>query len=244
MKTNLLLEIQKITKREEPVKVLLPMPGYLFVQDYGRSVEGDMDEISKLLGMKEWFLFKTEGNSPEKELLTKFLLELERRVKPGREYEGCVLVELTGEEQEKEIAEFLSYINTQRHRLQFIYTTKETENVEKIRKQLAKECFVRVVYGECYTPQEQMELLCEMLGQYQFVMDDGAKSEFLCFCEEKQWKKEDTVRRQLQNMADEMVYEKMLEGNTRDTVIGGMELEGIIDKMKEKTVTRRQIGFI
>lgn len=244
MKTNLLLEIQRITKREEAVKTVLPMPGYLFVQDYGRTIDEDMDEITGLLGMQEWFFFKTEGQSFEKDLLTKFMLELECRAKPGREYEGCVLVEVTGEEGEKEMAEFLSYINSQRHRLQFLFTTRELHNVEEIRKQLAKECFVRVVHGECYTPQQQMELFKEMLAQYQYTLDDNAESLLLSFCEEKQWNKEDTIKRHLQNMADEMVYEKMLEGSAEDTVVNERELESVIDKNKEIKVTRRQIGFI
>jgi len=244
MKTNLLLEIQQITEREAQVKVPLPMPSYLFVQDYGRNVEEDMAEISKLMGMQDWFLFKAEGGCFEKDILTKFLLEQECRAKPGREYEGCVLVELTGEENRKEIEEFLSYINTQRQRIQFVFTTKVTENVDLIRKQLAEECFVRVVYGECYTSQEQMELFHTILQRYPFVLDEGAEVQLLKFLEEKQWKKEDAVKRQIQNMVDEMVYEKMLSEQGKNPVITIEELTPIIDKMKEKTMSRRQIGFV
>ena len=89
-----------------------------------------------------------------------------------------------------------------------------------------------------------MELFNGMLERYQLALDTGAKYRLFSFLEEKQWKKEDAVKRQLQNMVDEMVYEKMLSENGRNTMIIEEELTDVIDKMKEKTMNRRQIGFV
>ena len=67
MKSNLLLEIEKILSRKGLLQEALPIPRYFFVERYGRSIENEMKEITALLGKKEWFFFKTgykeNGNS-------------------------------------------------------------------------------------------------------------------------------------------------------------------------------------
>ena len=73
MKSNLLQELEQIAAYEEQMKIPLPIPSYLFVQKYGRSIEDEMPQIAGLLGKKEWFIFKADS-SQEKSLLNRFLV--------------------------------------------------------------------------------------------------------------------------------------------------------------------------
>ena len=149
-------------------------PESKFVQNYGRSIEAEMPQIAELLGKKDWFFFRADV-SQEKSILNRFLVEQECKSSVGREYEGCILLELTGAENEKELFEFINYIEEQKHRLTCIYTTRESEEATGIKKKLASFGFVRQIDGECFDAYEQLEVFEMTIKEYQFSITGGAR---------------------------------------------------------------------
>jgi len=243
MKSNLLQEMGRIFAREEEMKHPLPMPIYLFIQNFGRSIEDDMKEIAELFHKKQWFSFKTGHRETDRSILAKFLLEQECQSSIGKEYDGCVLVELSGEEPENELAEFLDYINEQKERLNCIFTMKPTDAVADVRRQLAADSFLRVIYGEKYDAFEQIEIFLGILEKYQLTLDESAQKEVRDFCKEKEWKEIDTVEIQISNIAKEIVYEKYLEEEQQNRHVTREEVLKALSRLEEPQ-KKRQIGFV
>jgi len=243
MKSNLLQEIQRIFVREEVMKYPLPMPTYLHVQSYGRSIEDDMKEIAELLHKKQWFSFKTNHRENDRSILAKFLLEQECRSSLGKEYDGCILVELSGEEKENELGEFLDYIDEQKERLNCVFTIKSTETVPDIRKHLTTNRFLRVIYGEKYDAYEQIEIFLGILEKYQLQLDEQAQKEVRDFFKEKEWLESDTVEILISNMAKSIVYEKYLEEETQNKLVTREDVLKALNRLEEPQ-KKRQIGFL
>lgn len=255
MKSNLLQELEQIVAYEDQMDMVLLIPSYLFVRKYGRSVEAEMPEIAALLGKKEWFFFRADI-SQEKSILNRFLIEQECKTNVGREYEGCILLELTGAENEKELLEFLNYIESQRQRLTCIYTTRESKEAAEIKKKLSVYGFVRQIDGESFDAFEQLEIFENTLKKYQFSITGGARIKLAEWFRKKKWQEEDAVITQIQNMAKSVIYQKLLNmkpdiesskkasGEKKEVFLGKEEIENIIQETEGKTETKRQIGFV
>lgn len=255
MKSNLLQELEQIIAHEDRMDVTLPIPSYLFVQKYGRSIEAEMPEIAALLGKKDWFFFRADARE-EKSILNRFLIEQECKSNIGREYEGCILLELTGEENEKELFEFLNYIEEQGHRLTCIYTTKESDDAAEIKKKLASYGFVRQIDGECFDAYEQLEIFENTIKEYQFFITGGARIRLAEWFRKKEWLEQDAVVTQIQNMAKSVVYQKLLNqkpdlessvetsNGKAEVFLGKEDIENAIREAEGKTATKRQIGFV
>lgn len=244
MKSNLLSEMQQILDHEEMMNVALPIPTYLYVQRYGRDIEEEMPEISRALGQKEWFPFSTNNQQKEGNLLRHFKMELERHSGLGKEYAGSVLIELSGEEDTKELEEILDYIESQKQRLHCVYTTKMLESVPEMRRQLENHGFVRVVQGEKYDAYEQIEIFQNTLETYHFELEEEARHYITEFFRIKEWQEHEAVKIRIQNLAKEMVYSKLLGGEERKTVVTKEEVEQVLASLQEEPVKKRQIGFV
>ena len=255
MKSNLLQELEQIVAYEDRMDMVLPIPSYLFVQKYGRSIEAEMPKIAELLGKKEWFFFRADI-SQEKSILNRFLIEQECKTNVGREYEGCILLELTGAENEKELLEFINYIESQKQRLCCIYTTKESEKAAEIKRKLSIYGFVRQIDGESFHVFEQLEVFENTLKNYQFVITGAARIKLAEWFRKTKWQEEDAVITQIQNMAKLLVYQKLLEmkpnmentskikGEKKEVLLDKEEIENVIREAEGKTETKRQIGFV
>lgn len=255
MKSNLLQELEQIVAYENQMDMALPIPSYLFVQKYGRSVEAEMPKIVALLGKKDWFYFRADV-SLEKSIINRFLVEQECKANIGREYEGCILLELTGAENEKELFELLNYIESQKQRLACIYTTKEVEEADEIKKTLSAYGFVRQINGACFDVYEQLEVFENTIKEYQFLLTGGARIKLAEWFRKKDWKEQDAVVTQIQNMAKSAIYQRLLDmkadeknrietGNEMpEKFLGKEDIENVIGETEGKTATKRQIGFV
>ena len=254
MKSNLLQELEQILAYEDQVDMTLPIPTYLFVQKYGRNIEEEMPKIAALLRKKEWFFFKADENQ-EKSILNRFLVEQECRSSAGREYTGCILIELTGSENEKELLEFFSYMESQKHRLTGIYTTKEAQSVTEMKRLLSGYGFVRRIDGEFYDAFEQLKIFESTINEYQFSITSTTRVKVAEWFRKKEWNEQDAVVMQIQNIAKSVVYQKILEAKTKSNedsvpeekktypVISAEEIEKAILEFEGREVSKRQIGF-
>ena len=244
MKSNLLSEIQQILEREDRMKVTLPIPHYLFVQRYGREITGDMQEIAALFGQKEWFSFDTNRQQKDGKLLSYFKMELDRHAGLGREYTGSILIELSGEEDEKELEELFHYIDSHKERLYCIYTMKVSEEVKTVRKHLEQYGFVRVVQGEKYDAYEQIEIFQDTLESYQFQLNEEAEHYVTEFFRKREWEETDAVKKRIENIAKELVYGNLIKEETEKSIITKEEVEQVLISLQGEPAKKRQIGFV
>ena len=244
MKSNLLSEMQQILEREDKMKVTLPIPHYLFVQRYGREIIDDMQEIAELFGQKEWFFFDTSRPQKDGKLLSYFNIELDRHAGLGREYTGSILIELSGEEDEKELEELFHYIDSHKERLHCIYTMKVSEEVKMVRRHLEKYGFVRVVPGEKYDSYEQIEIFQDTLEAYQFQLDEEAERYVTKFFRKREWEETDAVKKRIENIAKELVYGNLIREEAEKNIITKDEVEQVLASLQSEPARKRQIGFV
>lgn len=253
MKSNLLQELEQLLVYEEQMDMALPLPSYLFVQKYGRSIEEEMSKITTLLGKKEWFVFKAD-ESQEKSILNRFLVEQECKSSVGREYTGCILVELTGMENEKELAEFLNYIEEKKHRLLCVYTTKAVDEATEIKKRLSQYGFVRRIDGENYDTYELLEAFEKTVKECHFSISGGARVRLVEWFRRKDWQEQESVVTLIQNMGKAAVYQRILEMSKEaglqkedgscERILKKEEIEDAINEFEGKETEKRQIGFV
>lgn len=244
MKSSLLSEIQQILEREDRMKVTLPIPHYLFVQRYGREITDDMQKIAEMFGHKEWFDFDVARKPNDGKLLSYFKMELDRHAGLGREYIGSVLIEFSGEEDEKELKEILHYIDSQKGRLHCIYTMKVSEEVTMVRKHLEKYGFVRVVQGEKYDASEQMEIFQNTLEAYKFQLNEEAEQYVTEVFQKKEWEETDAVKKRIKNIVEELVYGNLIREETEKNIITQEEAEQVLASLQSEPAKKRQIGFV
>lgn len=243
MKSNLLLELQCIVEGKIN-NIDCPIPCYLFVQKYGRTIQGELLQITQTLGREKYFFFKAEGTQKEETILRRFLLEEERHAELGKKYNGCVLIELSGEESEKELYDLLDYLDRHQQRISLLFTTKEPLNSNDIRKQLEQFFFVRVIEGAKYGVQEQLTLFVDKLGSYQFELSESAMEEIKSFVEHKEWKEGDMVEKRIQNLVSDIVYNRILAKEEENSVIEKEDIVIALHKVTENTEKRGIIGFV
>ena len=243
MKSNLLKEMQQLFDRNQDGNNI-PVPNYLFVQRYGREINGEMNEITSLLGQKGWFSFSTNSIKNNEKLLTGFQVELERNAGVGKEYAGSVLIEFSGNEEEKELEDLLDYIDSQKYRLRCVYTIKDSENTKDIKGLLENYGFVRVVQGEEYEVSEQMAIFTDTMALYDYKLEKTAKEYIDEFFGKQKWKEEDAVKIRIQNIAKEIVYNKLMKPEGKGKVVRKAEVENVIQLMQCEKTTKRQMGFV
>ena len=240
---GVLEEIKQVKKCEEAKQVKLPQPYYLFVQKYGRSMEAELPEIARQLSNGTWFYFCTEGKKKDVSITSRFLVEQEKNAELGKQFRGCVLIELTGEEEPKELFEFLSYIRQQAAQFCCVFSTRALDCVESIRKSLEQHFFIRVIDGEKYDTAEQKGLFLNVLGSFGFSLEGNIAEEVETVFSGVIWEESDMVQNKIENLARNMVYEKLLNPEALQ-VISMEEIRTAAAGLKKGTEKVRKIGFV
>ena len=242
MQSNLLSEMKQLLGVNMGNNI--PIPSYLFVQRYGREIQDEMQEIARLLGQKDWFFFCSAGVKNSEKLLTGFQMDLERHSGIGKDYAGCILIEVSLKEDKNELEELLDYIHSQKARLHCIYTIKDTEDVKELKELLDNYGFVKVVQGEEYKISEQVEIFLDTLNLYEFEVEEKTREFIVEFLKKQKWQEEDRVKIRIQNMAKETIYNRLLNSNYSDKIIGKDEVEAVLHSNQEYKRHKRQMGFV
>lgn len=210
-------EMKKLKMLEEIRGMKMPLPNFFYVERYGRTAEEQMKDLLTGIGKKEWFLFKTDVRNKEGGLLHNFVMELEKYAKLGKEYDECVLIELSDEiHLEDEFEEFVEYLKSLENRIYFLFTMKQSKNTAFVQECMEQYFFVRVIEAKEYSVQEQLEEIKNACGEYQYEITKDAETAFRMTLEKKEWKAEEQVLCRLRNGVRSMVYERMLESDMSD----------------------------
>lgn len=240
MKNNLMNEIEQIVARRKDGKSYVPMPTYLYVEHYGRNIEENMKDISHLFGEKNFFTFKMNRMQKQETPLRNFQVELDKHAELGKEFIGCVLIEISEEAGTEELADFFEYIAGQES-LKCLFAIKE--DAEEIQELLEQHFFVRVVEGQKYTTEEQLEILNEVFAEAQFVINVEAMKIFEKFFTEKEWQTGDMVENRIRNIARNLVYEKMMQEESFERGISKEDAEAAVKKLWKEPQKKNVIGF-
>lgn len=240
MKNNLVSEIEQIVGRRQNSSVDIPMPTYLYVEHYGRNIEDDMKEITALLGEKDFFVFKMSRIQKLESWVRSFQMKLEKHAALGKEFSGCVLVELTEEMEQEELPDFLEFVSRQED-LRCLFTMKKKS--EEIQQMLEQYFFVRVVEGQKYDCVEQLEILNQVFAEADFIADIEAMKVFEKFFAKKEWQEGDMVQNRIQNIAKNLVYEKMMQEEMQEKCISKEDAENVVKKLLKEPQKRNVIGF-
>jgi len=205
---------------------------------------GHIQEIAELFGQKEWFVFDATKQPNDGKLLSHFKMELDKHAGLGREYTGSILIELSGEEDEKELEELFHYIDSHKERLRCIYTMKVAEEAKMVRKHLEKYGFVRVVQGEKYDAYEQIEIFQDTLELYRFQLNEEAEHYVTEFFRKREWEETDVVKMRIENIAKELVYGSLIREEAEKNIITKEEVEEVLASLQSEPAGKRQIGFV
>lgn len=232
-------ELVTLQNKETALGIKLPKPYFLFVRNYGRSLVKEMKEICSLLKKPTWFSFNMAQY--ENEQCDKLRIEVGKESMLGKEYDGCILLTLGESTEEGELMKILEYIQEQKQRIVPVFSVSNYDAAERFKKVIELYQFCRVVEGEAYTVQEQMEILRDELKRYGFQMKDEAAMEKVL--EGLEWEKEELVAKTLRNAAKQMIYEKAMSEDEDDKEIDSETLSKALNMQDKNVITIRVIGF-
>lgn len=239
---SILEELVKIKNAEEKSKIRFPKATYLFVENYGRKLHTEMEEIAALLQAKKWFTLQADWSRNEKGVFEAFQVELQRNSILGKAFEGCILIELAGEAEEGELRQILESLKEQEEKITFFVTAESMECAEEIKRHMDRYFFTRIIEGNAYDVGEQWSIVKDELEAYGLTVEEGAGEKVQSHLEEIRWHTTDLVRQRLENAAKQIAYEKMLDADggselTAEEIVRGLD---IFPENKKKS----QIGFL
>ena len=239
---SVLEELNKVKVCEQERNIKLPKPYYQFVQKFGRSPEAELPEIAKSFGNGSWFSFFAEIRKKDVTMVNRFIMELEKHAEIGKAFQGHVLVELTGEEDPKELFELLSYIKQNAKQFQCIFTTRMLERAEEIKTCLEQHFFVRKIEGKEYEKAEQSTIFLRVLLEHGFDIDQLTNTLETLFSDVR-WEEKDMVQSRIENLARNIAYNKMLEAENT-LKVSPEEIEEAMKEWKKASETGHRIGFV
>ncbi len=228
-------EIKQLKLLEERMGIKVPLPNFFYVEKYGRNLVEQMEYILTVIGRKEWFLFSTDCRFKEGGLLHNFVIELEKHANLGKEYTGCVLIELSEDIlQEEEFETFLNYLKLLEDKNYFLFTMKESQNTVFVQECMEQYFFVRIIQAQKYSTLEQWEEIRKVCEEYQFEIENEAEKYMKVQLTKREWKEEEQVLCRLRNVTCSMVYENMVEA-----VLGESTNEE--KRLKEDETTKNEL---
>ena len=240
----ILKELSRISDTESREGIKVPRPKFFYVQRYGRKAQDQVREILQAVGRKEWFLFKTQDNFPESGLCRNFATELAKHAGTGKEFVGCVLIELSKETLFKEeFAEFLELLKERENKLYYVFTTKKPKDAVSVQKCIEQYFFVRTVYAESYSVEEQVALIKDICEEYGFHISPKVKMLLANGLKSKEWKEDDNVDYRLRSVVCTIIYEAVLEQQTGNCRFSPEMAWDLLENLQKGNAEEITFGF-
>ena len=242
MNYAILESMNKIKVFEAHIGKSIPKPTYLLVQRYGRTMESVLRETAEAFGKKNCFSLRKETTTKET-VLERFLIEAKKSTDLGKVFDGFVLIELTGEEKEGERQDLYEYIKKNPEEIACAFTVKNEQTADKLYEELVQHFpFLRKISEECYSPKEQSEILVSTLRLGGSELTKEAEEWFTEQVADMRWKPEDHVENKLKNLANSLVYEQIMKGESC-LWISSEKLQEALNRQLEPETEKLPIGF-
>lgn len=237
-------EITGIRELESKAGINVPMPKFIYIEKYGRRPEEQMQEILSAFGKKEWFLYQTDIRFHEGGILENFIVELKKRAKIGKAYEEYVLIELSDMiHMDEEFKGFLAYLKTQEPGMNFMFVMKQSRNTVQIQQCIEQYFFVKTIYAEKYSVEEQLESIRGICNRYRFEISEEAERIFFDSLEKKEWEAEENVICILNNKVCGMIYDAAVSNLENKQIITGEMASRMISKLEKQKERKIKFGF-
>lgn len=242
MNYSILDDIRSIKQLEKRIGKPVPQPLFLFVENYGRTLDNMLDELAKELGKSDAFVFnawKYAESNPKQYMEC----EMKKRAKLGKSYNGCVLVKLSGGVDVVELHELVQFALERGDELVILLSVNSTRLAQRVERVLETYAYVRVVEGEPFSEEEQLCILEEQWGGFGITLLPHEKKKIREVLGKHVWEVSDSVRTRLNNLAMKIAYEKIFSGNSESDnyIESSFELE--LNSTEEEP-KKRQIGFV
>ena len=224
-----------------------PTPTYFYLQGYGKELKNDVEQLAEATGNKKTLVFDRAQHNLSKTLIEDYSLSLERNKSLGQEFEGLVLVDFTGLENE-EIPGFIEYLSNKRNKITYIFTMQDSFKAPYMKKLLENHFFIREIEAKPYSAEEQYAAIQDRLKQFecsgiQITVDVNAKETFLNQLEQKEWEKGESVLLRLENAISAVVYEHLVSTQSKQLELDGRLVSEMFKSMEDKPEKKRRIGF-
>lgn len=240
MDKTLQKELEMIHKLETGLMKRLPKPCYLYVRAYGRNLEDDVLEIAQQFGKSDGVVFRVKQYE-QGDLCWNLENELSKQTTLGKDFEGCVLVILSDEIWERQLHKLLEFFLMREETITPVFEVPDYDYVEEIQPILEQYFYIRVVEGDVYSAEEQLNILEEQWDYFKMSLDDQERLQVLGFLNNYKWKKTDWVSKKLKNIALKLAYENLSDSKKQKTLTAQMVREALPEE-KEGPV-KRMIGF-
>lgn len=241
---TILQELDKIKDIALYEGIRTPIPNYLYIQRYGRRAQEQMDTILSKIGKKGWFFFQTDKQSEKGKLTQKFSMELQKYADTGKEYTGCVLIEISKETLRKEeLPEFLEYLKEKEQQFFCLFTIKNAKDAVSVQKCMEQYFFTRIVYAEEFSVEEQFAIIRSICEEYGFGIDYMEWEFLMRGLKEREWKENEHVAFLLQNAAKAVIYEAVLEDNLEERLLSAELSEKLLNNLKKTAEKEKIFGF-
>ena len=240
----ILQELDQIRDIESRGKIKVPRPKFFYVQRYGRKAQDQVQEILQTVGRREWFPFKTQDNFPEAGLCRNFVTELAKHAGTGKEFEGCVFIELSKDTLLRdEFAEFMEFLKEQESKLYYVFTTKKPKDAVSVQKCIEQYFFVRTVYAESYSVEEQLDMVKDICEEYGFHISSKVKTLLVNGLKSKEWKEDDYVDYRLRSEVCTVIYEAVLEQHTGNYRFSPEMAWSLLENLQKGNAEETTFGF-
>lgn len=243
MQYSILEEMTYIRNNEKEKRMIFPKTCYLFVENYGRNMEEDMDSIAKLQGYEEWFTFRADWNRKQQGLYQELQVELQKHAKLGREFEGCIVINIAGQVEESELGLILDDLKEKEGKVSFIISVEDHEKAKQVQEIMNRNFYTRIVEGKPYGAEEQFGILESELEKYGFGFEEAQQGDIFQYLSGLTWRKEENVNHKLQNTAKKLVYERMMTEAQSVRMFEKDELENALGEI-HKEDKKAKIGFV
>ena len=242
MNHTILDDIRTIKQLEKRIGKQVPQPLFLFVENYGRTLDDILGDIAKEMGKSDAFVFNT-GKYAENNPRQYLECEMKKRAELGKSYNGCVLINLTGGLDVVELHELVQFALERQDELVVLFSVNSKRLAQRVEKVLETYVYVRVVEAEAFSEKEQLCILEEQWNEFGIKLLPREKKKIKETLSKHVWDESDRVRTRLSNLAMKVAYEKIFSGNTEpdNYIESSFEIEL---NSTEKEPKKRQIGFV
>lgn len=241
---TILRELDKIKDAEMYEGIRTPIPNYLYIPRYGRKLRGQMDEILARMGKKGWFFFKADEWSEGGKLVEKFNMDLQKHSDTGKEYTGCVLIELSKETLMKDgLPEFFEYLKEKEQQFFFLFAVKDAKDAAAVQKCMEQYFFTRVVYADEFSIEEQFDIIRNICREYGFGIDLKEQAFIIRGLKEREWKENEHMEFILQNAAKAVIYETMLDDKAKERSVSAEMSEKLLENLQKTAKKEKVFGF-
>lgn len=237
-------ELNRIKDIEFREGIKVPRPKIFYVQRYGRMARDQVQEILPAVGRKEWFLFKAEESFPEAGIRRNFVTELAKHATIGKEFDGCVLVELSKDTLlREEFTEFMEFLKDREDKLYYVFATRKPKDAVSVQKCIEQYFFVRTVYAEGYSAEEQMAMIKDICEEFGSSIDPKAQNLLTNGLKSKEWREDERVACRLRNEIYTVIYEMLLEGKSKDRKFSPEMAWKLLDNLQKGNAEETIFGF-